>query len=161
MNLTWKYSYAASTLKLFEGDHQVGYLKANIWTPYLAQGQLYGKDYIFRSRGFLFRKTQIINAKTNEVVGYVDRGLHPVIKLGEAHASKLNFRNPWMTQWRLVGNKAHHIEFSGGYFSGKFSWKESVPNAIVLASLYARNKVWEMSFFMLIVVAIWLAARMF
>ncbi len=159
MNLTWKYNYSNLSLKLFDGHHQVGFLKANIWTPYFAQGQLNGTQYVFKSRNFFFGKTQIINAETNEIEGYIYGVLHPVIKLGSEQATKLNFKNPWMTKWRLVGNQSYRVQFDGGYFNGKFSWIEGVPSSLILAAFYARNKVWEIGFFMLVVLVIWLISR--
>ncbi len=159
MNLTWKYNYQSSTLKLFKGDNQVGFLKANIWTPFYAQGELYGNKYIFKSKGLFNSNTLILNAETHEVEGNIKGRFHPLIKLIDQQASKLNFRNIWMTNWRLVGNQAYRIQFNGGYFNGKFSWNERVPIALVLASFYARNKAWEMTIFFLLALLIWFTSR--
>lgn len=160
MNLDWKYSFSSRSLKLFEGDRQVGSLRSNIWTPFFSQGELYGNHYVFKPRDF-FSKTLIINADRNEVEGFIKRGFHPTIKLLDQQASKLNFKNIWMTNVMLVGNEKFRIQSLGGYFKGKLSGNEGTPPSLILASIYAKNKVWEIGFFLFSILAIWLASRSF
>ncbi|HNW56616.1 MAG TPA: hypothetical protein PKM69_02505, partial [Bacteroidales bacterium] len=70
VNLTWKTKLLKNRYDIFQDDLHIGELKAGIWSK-TSQGEINGKKYLFKTKGFVTNETQIIKQEDNSIAGTI------------------------------------------------------------------------------------------
>lgn len=144
-NLNWKKGFFKSTYEIFNFSMPIGMLKPKNWS-HSADGELNGKKYFFKSKGFFRQKTEIIDTAKNIILGEIsfNSWRH---KASIEYTGKLitfKFINFWNTKWNLSDEKGIIISFSGKSSKGTIE-TDSQNDILVLAGLYIASYFWKRS----------------
>ncbi|MCK3683359.1 hypothetical protein [Maribellus sp. YY47] len=72
-NLKWKKQFFSSTYSIYSDGQIVGMLKDKTFSQ-SAIGELFGKKYTFRTKGFFKQNTEIVDNKEGKVIGRITYG---------------------------------------------------------------------------------------
>jgi len=152
--LTWKKKLFSELYTIYKDDVQVGSLKDNSFSQ-TAQGELYGRSYIFKTKSFLTHDMEIIDESSQKIVGnitYRSLGTKASINL-EGKTMQWKSDNLWNTKWSIMDETGLNIKYSGSSTGGEIN-ASSNDAAILLAGLLITNYYWQLSMVILIVLVI-------
>lgn len=68
--LTWRKNYFSNLYSIYSNGQQIGKLKDKTFSQ-IANGELNGKEYTFKTKGFFKQHTEIIDNSENKVIGEI------------------------------------------------------------------------------------------
>lgn len=144
-NLNWKKGFFKSTYEIFNFSMTVGKLKQKTWSL-SADGELNGKMFFFKSKGFFKHKTEIIDTAKNTIIGEVSYSSwkHKATIEYSGKTMEFKFINFWNTKWNLYDSNGTIISYSGNSFKGTIE-SEGQNEMFVLAGLYIACYFWQIS----------------
>lgn len=137
--LKWKKGVFSCNYKLLSDGKKIGNLKSNSLSR-KTEGRLNGKNFEFRTRGFLKPRVQIFDLEKRKVVGNISFNCwSPEAKIElDGEVSHWGFTNIWKSKWNVFSEGKEPIFYQGGTCNGKIKADE-VREAKVLAGLYVSN----------------------
>jgi hypothetical protein len=160
MTINWKKGFFERTINLTQDEKWIGSLRSSPWSN-SAQGVLKDKKYIFKSKGVFNKVVLILEQGSGEEVGSIqfrEFSSKAKIHFKPDENATLFVRNFWQTKWRLSSEESFRIDYQGGQTKGQIETIDSVPEALILAGLFATHRTWEYSTIVAIIVAMILAS---
>ena len=144
-NLKWKKQFFSSTYSIYIDRQMVGMLKDKTFSQ-TAIGELNGKEYTFKTKGFFKQNTEIIDNKENKVIGTITYSSWMTKATISLIDKSINWKydNVWNTKWSLYDNNEIEIKYAGTSTSGQID--SNTDDAILLLSgLFVTNYYWQVS----------------
>jgi hypothetical protein len=152
--LNWKKGIFKSTYEIYSENILVGRLKDKSWTQ-SADGEINGKKYSFKTKGFFKQETQITDSENNTIVGkitYNSWKTRAKIELNDI-VIHWKYSNFWNTKWSLYNSENNLVNFQGSSSKGTIEYDEN-NDLLVLAGLYITNYYWQITLAVIIAVFI-------
>ena len=152
--LQWKKSFFSSTYRIYSNGLLIGQLEEKTFSK-SDIGILNGEKYLFKSRGFLSRYTEIVNAKDQTVIGkitYSDwRSKATLTTLNKEAIWK--YDNVWNTRWSISNSSGIEIKYACSTTTGKI--ESNTDDALLLLSgLVVTNYFQQMSIAVMVAIFI-------
>jgi len=156
--LKWKKGILKNTYQIYSEDIQVGKLREKSWTQ-SADGELNGKKYTFKTKGFFKQVTQIIDSESGSIIGKITYNSW-MTKARIDYSDKVanwKYNNAWNTKWILFDSEGIQINYRGSSTKGKMEL-ENHTDMLALAGLYITNYYWQVSFAVIIaaLIPVWI-----
>ena len=152
-NLKWKKGLFSNCYSIYSDGQLIGKLNDNSFSQ-SANGELNGKRYNFKTKGFIKQKTQILEASSNKVIGEItfDNWMTKAdITLLDKKA-KLKYDNLWNTKWRIFDSEGLEIKFTG-CSNGQIDSNTDDP-LLLLSGLFVSNYYMQMTVVVLVAIFI-------
>lgn len=152
--LKWKKRILSNTYHIFSDEIQVGKLKDNAWTQ-SADGEINGKKYRFKTKGFLKQETKIIDPETKTVIANISYNTWRTKAKIAFDDMTINWKydNTWNTKWSLYNSEKILMKYHGSTTKGKIECDKE-NDLLVLTGLFITNYYWEITLAALIAVFI-------
>jgi len=151
---TWKKDFFSALYRIYSNGHEIGKLKEKTFTQ-TAIGELNGKEYTFRQKGFLKPQTEIINNNDHRVIGEITFS-NWMTKASLSIDNKViswKYDNIWNTKWSLFDSEGIKIQYAGSSTSGQID--SNIDDGLLLLSgLYVTNYYWQMTLIILVAVLV-------
>jgi len=148
----WKKGIFSDTYRFFSHNQQTGELKNKIFFQ-SAVGEINGKRYTFRTKGFFKQHTEIIDHSDHSVVGEIAYNSWmtkaQVTLNGRKYTWK--YQNVWNTRWSISGNGKGHITYKGTSTGGQIE-AATDDDLLLLTGLYVTNYYWQSTVLVLVAV---------
>jgi hypothetical protein len=150
-SLTWTKGIFSSIYHLFSNGNLIGSLEESFTKS--AKGSFNGKNYIFRTQGFLKHNTMIIDCSDNKIIGQIDFSNWMTKAVITINGKKINWKydNSWSTRWSLFDADGIIATFSGSTTKG-FIDTNIDDGLLILSGLFVTNFYWQMSFFIILII---------
>lgn len=153
-NIQWKKKLLSNTYSIYSNKQIIGKLENKTFSK-KASGELNGKEYTFKTKGFLKQNTEIIDNKENKVIGEIT--YNTWMTKATISISKQSiiwkYDNAWNTKWSISNKAGIEIKYAGTSASGKI--ESNTDDALLLLSgLYVINYYWQMSIAVMVAVFI-------
>ncbi len=138
-NIYWKKPLFSNTLTLYSKDQPLGYIKEKTFSSSV-YGQLNGKQYIFKTRGFFSQKTKIIDGSSNKSIGEISYNSwmsKANILLGNKLV-KWKYNNMWHTKWIVQHTEETIIKYASSSTRGTIVTNTD-DEVLLLSGLYIKN----------------------
>ena len=156
--LYWKRGIFNNTYKIYSENNMIGCLKERSLSQ-LAEGEINGKRYTYKTKGFLNQKTQIIDAENNKLIGRITYGsLNTKAKIEYSeNIYNWKYNNIWNTKWSILAENIH-IDYKGSSTKGEIEYDKE-NDLLVLTGLFITNYYWQISIAVMVAIFIpvWLA----
>ncbi|RPH28088.1 MAG: hypothetical protein EHM93_19010 [Bacteroidales bacterium] len=143
--LSWKKGLFSNTYQFFENGIQVGLLKVGMWGN-KANGNLNGKEFEFKTKGFFNQETIIIDSESLSIVGtivYNTWRSKAIIKLPDGIECVWQYTNFWHSKW-TVNKNLYFINYQGSFRKGEVI--SHIPDEVlIIAGLFVSNHFWQSS----------------
>jgi hypothetical protein len=156
-SLNWKKGFFSDTYRIYANKQQIGKLKNKTFSQ-TSVGEIKGKKYTFKTKGFFKQQTEIIDNSDNSVIGKITYNNW----MSKASLSIRNkqfswkYENFWNTKWSLNDSDGVQINYKGSSKSGQINSKTD-NDLLLLTGLYVTNYYWQMTIviIMVVLVPIW------
>ena len=143
--LEWRKSFISSTYRIYSEKKQVGVLREHTFAQ-TADGELNGKKYTFRTKGFLNQKTDIIDGLSGETIGLMEYNswmTKATISIGNRKVL-WKYNNMWNTKWSIYDSDSIKIDYAGSTTGGHI---ESTidDDLLLLTGLFVTNYYWQIT----------------
>lgn len=149
-SFTWTKGLFSNLYQIFSNGEPIGFMEDKIFSK-SANGSFNGKDYIFRTRGFLKQNTEIIDSSDNKVVGNIE--YNNWMTKAEISVNSKRFKwkydNIWNTQWSIFSSDGMIMKFKGSTTKGQI-YSESDDGLLILTGLFVTNYYWQITLGILI-----------
>jgi hypothetical protein len=139
---------------------QIGKIKDKTFSQ-TANGELNGKEYTFKTKGFFKQHTEIIDRSENKVVGEITYNNWMTKATILVNTKKINWKydNLWNSKWSIYNSEGVNIKYSGSSTSGQID-SNTDDSLLILCGLFVTNYYWQMSVAVLVavLVPIWTTA---
>jgi len=137
--LEWRKSFLSSKYSIYTEGRQIGTLRENTFAQ-TANGDLNGKQYTFRTKGFINQKTDIIDDRSGKAIGGIEYNswmTKATFTIGDKTAF-WKYNNMWNTKWSIYDSDGIEINYSGSSTGGHI---ESTTNdeLLLLTGLFITN----------------------
>lgn len=152
IQLHWYKKWYESQYQLFLGNQQIGEISPIMFSSKTI-ACLNGEKYIFRPKGFLLRKIEILDAATLNQLGkicFIGFGVKGVIILSSKETFQLRCKNIFTDRWTISRNREELITYSGNHMKGKIQANMS-DQMVLLAGLYASIFQWRKTALLIII----------
>jgi len=153
-NLSWKKDWFSNVYNIYNQDVLVGTFKDKSFS-YTATGELNGKGYIFKTKGFLNQRTEIIDSSDNKPIGEItyNSWMNKATITVNNKTVYWKYDNIWNTQWSLLNSEGIQIKYTSSTTNGQIVSNVSDP-ILILCGLFVTNYYRQMTAAVLIVVFI-------
>ena len=152
--LRWKRNFFSNLLSIHSEDRQVGELREKPFAQ-ISEGELHGKKYSFKTKGFLNQYTEIIDSIENKVIGeihYSSWMTKATISI-DSKKSSWKYDNMWNTKWSIFNSEGIDIKYSGSSTSGQV--ESNIDDELLLLSgLVVTNYYWQLTMIIIFIVLI-------
>ena len=150
--LNWKSGLFKNTYNIYSAEAQVGKLKENTWSG-AAEGELNGKKYIFKTRGFFRQKTLIIDPLNNDIIGEITFHTWMTKATIRIRDKIFNWKyDNWLnTKWSIYNPEEILIHYSGSFLKGKISTSIN-EELLILTGLFVTNYYMQSTIILLVAV---------
>jgi hypothetical protein len=151
-NLKWEKNFFSDLYCIYSNGQQVGILKDKTFSQ-TANGELNGKKYTFKTKGFFKQHTEIIDHIENKVIGEItyNNWMTKATILVDNKTIYWQYDNLWNTKWSIFNSEGIKIHYSGSFTSGQID--SNIEDALLLLSgLYVTNYYWQMTAAVLVAV---------
>lgn len=157
--LSWKKNFFSNSYSIYSNGQQIGVLKDKTFSQ-TANGQLYDKEYTFKTKGFFKQQTEIIDSSVNKVVGKIQYNSWMTKATISVDNKTINWKydNLWNTKWSICNSEGINIQYAGSSTSGQID--SNIDDALLLLSgLFVTNYYWQTTVAVLVAVfvPIWTA----
>ena len=150
--LRWKKDFFSGLYTIYSNGQQVGRLKDKTFSQ-TADGELNGRRYTFRAKGFFRQHTDIIDNTDNRVIGvisYNDWMTKASITVGNKTVN-WKYDNLWNTRWSVFDAEGARIQYSGSSSGGEID-SDTDDALLMLTGLYVINYYWQTTIAVLVAV---------
>lgn len=151
---SWKKGFLKSAYEIYSNNSPVGKLIEDPLNS-SAEGEINGKKYLFKTKGFFNQKTQIIDIESNSLIGSIVYNSFmtkaTIEYLGQVAFWRYN--NIWSTKFSITDNVGNQINFHGSSSNGRLEFDQT-NDLLVLTGLYVTNYYWQMTVVVLIIIFI-------
>jgi len=148
----WKKGIFSDTYRVYSHNQQTGELRNRTFSQ-SADGEINGKRYTFRTKGFFKQHTEIIDHSDHSVVGEITYNSWMtkafVILNGRKYTWK--YQNIWNTRWSIFGNGNVDITYKGTSTGGQIE-AATDDDLLLLTGLYVTNYYWQATLLVLVAV---------
>ena len=153
-NFNWKKGIFSDTYRVYSNNQQVGELKNKTFSQ-SSTGEINGKSYTFKTKGFFKQHTEIIDNSDNSVIGeiaYNNWMTKAFLSIREVkHTWK--YENAWNTKWSIYESDKAVISYKGSSTGGKIE-SDIDHDLLLLTGLYVTNYYWQMTVVILVAVLV-------
>lgn len=150
--LHWYKKWYESQYQLFSENQQIGEISPVAFSSRTI-ACLNGEKYIFRPKGILLRKIDILDAGTLNQVGriyFMGIGIKGVIILNSKETFQLRCENILTARWTISRNRKELIIYTGNHVRGKI--QVDFPNQLLLAAgLYSSIFQWRKAALLIVI----------
>jgi hypothetical protein len=152
--IKWNKSFLSSTYNLFSNGEIIGQLKENVFSQ-TAYGDINGKKYIFRTKGFLKQHTEIIDANDGHHVGEIayNSWMTKATLMTHNKSSFWRYDNVWNTRWRIFDSQGLEIKYAGNSSKGQIISNTDDP-LLLLSGLFVTNYYWQTTVAVIIAISV-------
>lgn len=143
IKLTWKKNFFSNSFRLYLDGRQIGKLKEKMFSQ-TAEGQLHGKEFTFKTKGFIKQHAEIVDSLENKVIGEItyNNWMTKAIILVDNKTMNWKYDNFWNTKWSIYNSEGIKIQYSGSSNSGQID--SNIDDALyVLCGLFVTNYYWQ------------------
>ena len=150
----WKKGLFSETYRVYSNDQQIGKLKNKPFSQ-SAVGEISGKNYTFKTKGFFRQSTLIIDNIDNSVIGEIDYNSWMTKAFLSLKEKKYSWKydNIWNTKWSIHESDKVLINYKGSSTGGKID-SDTNDDLLMLTGLYVTNYYWQMTLVILMAVLI-------
>lgn len=152
-SFNWKKELFSDTYKVYSNNKQIGELKNRTFSQ-TSVGEINGKRYTFKTKGFFKQHTQIFDNSDNSLIGDIAYGNWMTKAFLSIKERKLlwKYNNAWNTKWSICESDRTLINYNG---SSKGHIESDInDDLLLLTGLYVTNYYWQMTLF--IIAAAWI-----
>jgi hypothetical protein len=149
---TWKKGTFSDTFKIYANNRQSGKLKNKTFSQ-TATGEINGKNYTYKTKGFFRQHTEIIDDTNGSVIGeisYNDWMTKAFISLDKKEYT-WKYDNHWNTKWSIKSFDRVLIKYRGSSTGGEID-PDVDDDLLLLTGLFVTNYYWQATLFILIAV---------
>jgi len=150
----WTKKIFCNTYEIFQDGQRVGMLKENPWNL-SALGAIGGNSYSFTLKGFFRQESEIIDTKSQKVMGKITYGSWFNKAIIHLNGEKFTWKssNYFTTKWGIRSGDASLIAAKGSSHKG---WIEADENheILALAGLFVNNYYSQMVVIFLIIMIV-------
>ena len=150
----------SNTYKIYSEGKLIGKLKSETFTQ-STEGELNGRKYIFKSKGFFKQHTEILDCRDNVVIGKITYNgwmTKANSKIGNERAS-WKYDNIWNTKWSISNSEGVKINYRGTSTNGKIE-SNTDDDLLHLSGLFVTNYYTQMTIVVMIIIFIPLIMKM-
>ena len=153
-SLRWEKGVFSDTYRIYSNDQQIGIMKNKSFSQ-SAIGEINGKSYTFKTKGFFKQHTEIFDNIDNSVMGEITYNNW----ITKAFLSIRNKRrtwkydNIWNTKWSICNSERVEIKYAGSSTGGQID-SNTEDDLLLLTGLYVTNYYWQMTVAILVAVLI-------
>ena len=154
--LTWKKGLFSSLYQVYSNGALIGNIE-DIAFSKSVRGSFNGKDYIFKSQGFLKQNVEIIDSTENKVIGTIEYNNWMTKAEMSINSKKINWKydNFQSTQWSLFDSEGKILTFIGSITSGLIYCETEDPDGLlVLSGLFVTHYYWQITLVVLLLLFI-------
>jgi hypothetical protein len=150
--LRWKKNLFSSSTIIYSNGQRIGELKDKTFSQ-TANGELNGKKYSFKTKGFFKQQTEIIDGFENKVVGEITYNNWKTNAIISIDNKTINWKydNLWNTKWSIFDSEGINIKYSGSSTSGQID-SNIDDSMILLSGLFVTNYYRQMTVAVLVAV---------
>ncbi|MFN8205913.1 MAG: hypothetical protein U0T82_00695 [Bacteroidales bacterium] len=128
--------FFSRTIRIFSGESQVGFLAESAWKR-KAEGELYGKKYLFETRGIFKPETSITGMDAGMISGKITYGKWKSKAIIEYNGEdfEMKYTNFWHTRWAITGRRGTRLRCQGHSLKGRIEVMNA-DEGLVLTGLY-------------------------
>jgi hypothetical protein len=152
--LNWGKGIFSNTFEIFSDGVAVGNLKENTWRQ-SADGELFGKRYLFKTKGFFKQETQIMDANNGSLLGTIKYNYWKTKATIEYIDRVFNWKydNLWNTKWSISDLNGVQVKYQGSSSKGKIELNEQ-NELLLLTGLYITNYYWQISIAVIVAILV-------
>ena len=137
-HLEWKKGLFSTCYSIYSHGQIIGKLSDNTFNQ-SANGEMNGKRYHFKTKGFIKQKTQIREAPSNKVIGEItfDSWMTKADITVLDKKVKFKYDNLWNTRWRIFNSEGLEIKFAGS--SNGQIYSNTDDALLLLSGLFVSN----------------------
>ncbi len=149
--LNWKKGLLSDTYRIYSNYQQIGELRNSMFSQ-TAIGEINGKEYTFKTKGFFTQYTEIYDNAENSVIGEITYGSWMNKAFISIRNKDINWKydNMWNTKWSLKDSKGTQINYAGSSTGGKIDSNVD-DDLLLLTGLYVTNYYWQMTLIIVMV----------
>lgn len=159
-NYSWTKGLFSNLYSIYSNGALVGNLKDKSFSQ-TAQGKVNGKEYIFKTKGFLKQYTEIIDSSENRIIGEITYNNWKTKATISLNNKTINWKydNAWNTKWSLFDSTGVLMNFSGSSSKGQINSNVD-DELLILAGLFVTNYYWQTTTAVIIaaLIPIWISA---
>lgn len=152
--LLWRRGFFSNTYNVFSDSQIIGKLFSKPFSKNVT-GEIGSQKIIFKTKGFINQRTEIINALNGEVLGEISN-YRWLSKATITITNKLvEFENKsfWGTRWNLVNSEGQEINYEGSITKGQIM--SNIDDSLLqLCGLFVFNYFWQMKMLLIVLVNI-------
>ena len=152
LKLKWKKNIFSTLYSIYSNGQLIGSLKDKTFSQ-TANGELNGKEYLYKTKGFFKQHTEIIDSSENKVIGEITYNNWMTKATISVNNKMINWKydNLWNTKWSVFNSEGVNIKYSGSSTSGQID--SNVDDALlILSGLFVTNYYWQMTIVVLVAV---------
>ncbi len=158
IKLNWKRGLFKNTTQICSENSSVGKIREHTWSG-SAQGELNGKNYIFKTQGFFRQQTLIINPLDNEIIGEIHFNTwmtNATIRILDK-VYKWKYDNWLNTRWSIYSPEEILIHYGGSWAKGRIL-SGTNEDLLILTGLYVINYYWQTAavLFVAVLLPVWI-----
>ena len=144
-SLSWKKGLLSDSYRIYSNDQQIGKLKNKTFSQ-SSDGEINGKEYTFKTKGFIKQHTEIIDNSDNSVIGEITYNNWMTKALLSIQNKKINWKydNIWNTKWSIYDSNGIQIKYAGSSTNGHID-SNTEDDLLLLTGLYVTNYYWQMT----------------
>ena len=137
--LIWKKRAFSTSYQIFSDKEPIGQLENHAFKQ-IADGIFRQKRYRFKTKGLFKQETQIIDVKSNQIIGTIAYNSWMSKATIQFTDRTVNWKydNGWQTRWSLYDSLGIYMKFAGGYSKGTIEYEEE-DDLLVLTGLFVTN----------------------
>lgn len=157
---SWTKGFFSNLYSIYYNGGLIGNLKDKSFSQ-TAQGEVNGKEYIFKTKGFLKQHTEIIDSSENRIIGEITYNSWMTKAKITLKDKTINWKydNAWNTKWSLFDSAGILMNFSGSSSKGQINANVD-DELLILAGLFVTNYYWQTTTAVIIaaLIPIWISA---
>jgi hypothetical protein len=118
--LSWEKNFFSNLYIIYSDGQRIGEFKNKTFSQ-TANGELNGRKYSFKTKGFFKQSTEIIESIENKVIGgitYNNWATKATISI-DNKTMNWKYDNIWNTKWSISDSDGIDIKYSGSSTSGQ------------------------------------------
>ena len=150
--LNWGKKFFSNAYSIYSNGQQVGKLRDKTFSA-TSNGDLFGKEFTFKTKGFFKQETEIIDNLENKVIGNITYNSWMTKATITIHnkTSYWKYNNFWSTKWRISNSEGTEIQYAGNSSRGQIETNTDDP-LLLLSGLYVTNYYWQITVMVMIIV---------
>lgn len=141
--LKWKKGIFKNTYEIISGEKTIGRLREKTWTQ-SADGEMNGKKYSFKTKGFFKQETQIVDREKETAVGKITYNSWKTRAKIEYKDIVIQWKytNFWNTKWSLFNSENEIVSYQGSSSKGIILFDDT-NELLLLSGLFITNYYWQ------------------